>query len=133
MSLCWNPGLAGGDAEAGAPRAISLRCPAISANLMKLDADAGSFMPFRNLVAETIDLTKLAEAFDAAWIEINLFVPIAPQARSAAQHRLGEIIIALWTVDPDAPIVERAVAEFNARRLDSTVGNVHGSGGVFGT
>lgn len=72
-------------------------------------------MPFRNLDAYEKDMTTLVEAFDAAWIEINQHTPIAPPYRSAAQNRLGEIIIAMWKADPGAPIVERAVAEFNSQ------------------
>jgi hypothetical protein len=72
-------------------------------------------MPFRDLVADEEDMTSLVEVFDAAWIEINRSTPIAPPYRSAAQNRLGEIIIAMWKTDPDTPIVERAVAEFNSQ------------------
>ena len=72
-------------------------------------------MPFRNLIADEEDMTTLAEAFDAAWTEINRSTPIAPPYRLAAQNRLGEIIVAMWRADPGAPIVERAVAEFNAQ------------------
>ena len=72
-------------------------------------------MPFRTLVADEEDMTNLVEVFDAAWIEINHSTPIAPPYRLAAQNRLGEIIIAMWKTDPDTPIVERAVAEFNSQ------------------
>lgn len=72
-------------------------------------------MPFRTLAADEADMTKLVEAFDAAWIELDRSTPIAPPYRSAAQNRLGEIIVAMWRADPGAPIVERAVAEFNAQ------------------
>ena len=72
-------------------------------------------MPFRTLVADEEDMTNLVEAFDAAWIEINRSTPIAPPYRSAAQNRLGEIIIALWKAGSDTPIVEQAVAEFNSQ------------------
>ena len=54
-------------------------------------------------------------ALDAAWIEINRSTPIAPPYRSAAQNRLGEIIVAMWKAVSDTPIVERAVAEFNSQ------------------
>ncbi|MDX3806354.1 MAG: hypothetical protein QHC89_08100 [Bosea sp. (in: a-proteobacteria)] len=72
-------------------------------------------MPFRTLAADEADMTNLVEAFDAAWIELDRSTPIAPPYRSAAQNRLGEIIVAMWRADPGAPIVERAVAEFNAQ------------------
>jgi hypothetical protein len=72
-------------------------------------------MPFRNLIADKVDTTTLAEAFDAAWTEINRSAPIAPPYRPAAQNRLGEIIVAMWKVESDVPIVQRAVAEFNSQ------------------
>ncbi len=72
-------------------------------------------MPFRTLAADEADMTNLVEAFDAAWIELDRSTPIAPPYRSAAQNRLGEIIVAMWRADPGAPIVERAVAEFNSQ------------------
>lgn len=72
-------------------------------------------MPFTALVADEEDMTNLVEAFDAAWIAINLSTPIAPPSRSAAQNRLGEIIVAMWTAGSCTPIVERAVAEFHSQ------------------
>jgi hypothetical protein len=72
-------------------------------------------MPFRDLIADEADMTNLVEAFDAAWIELNRSTPIAPPYRSVAQNRLGEIIVAMLRADPGAPIVERAVAEFNSQ------------------
>lgn len=72
-------------------------------------------MPFRTLAADEENMTNLVEAFDAAWIEINRSTPIAPPYRSAAQNRLGEIIVAMWKAVSDTPIVERAVAEFNSQ------------------
>lgn len=72
-------------------------------------------MPFRNLDADEKDMTNLVEAFDAAWIELNRSTPIAPPYRSAAQNRLGEIIIAMWRAGFDTTIVQRAVAEFNSQ------------------
>lgn len=72
-------------------------------------------MPFRALVAAEEDMTTLVEAFDAAWIEINRSTPIIPPHRSAAQIRLGEIIVAMWKAGSDTPIVERAVAAFNSQ------------------
>lgn len=81
-----------------------------------METDIGHFMPFRTLTADPKDMMSLAETFDAAWIEINRGIPIAPQRRADAQSRLGEIIIAMWKADPEAPIIERAVAEFNSQR-----------------
>ena len=72
-------------------------------------------MPFRTLVADEEDMTSLVAVFDAAWIEINRSTPIAPPYRSAAQNRLGEIIVAIWKAGSGAPIVEWAVAEFNSQ------------------
>lgn len=72
-------------------------------------------MPFRNLDADEKDMTNLVEAFDAAWIELNRSTPIAPPYRSAAQNRLGEIIITIWRAGSDTTIVQRAVAEFNSQ------------------
>lgn len=72
-------------------------------------------MPFRNLDADEKDMTTLVEAFDDAWIEINQHTPIAPPYRSAAQNRLGEIIISIWQAGSDTTIVQRAVAEFNSQ------------------
>lgn len=72
-------------------------------------------MPFRNLDADEEDMTSLVDLFDAAWIEINHHTPIAPPYRSAAQNRLGEIIVAMWKADSHTSIVERAVAAFNSQ------------------
>ncbi len=72
-------------------------------------------MPFGALVADEDDMTTLVEAFDAAWIEINRTTPIAPPFRSAAQNRLGEIIVEMWKARSEEPIVERAVAAFNSQ------------------
>lgn len=53
-------------------------------------------MPFRSVVAEPQDLTRLSVAFDAAWIGINSAKTFTDDQKSVARERLSYIIIGLW-------------------------------------
>lgn len=68
-------------------------------------------MTFSSMSAESQDLQKVADAFDAAWLACA--EEIAPLERSAAKERLGYIVMQLWQSDPSAELSSKAIELFN--------------------
>jgi len=69
-------------------------------------------MPFRSLTSNAIELQKLADAFDAAWIAVNRPSPIDEAARTKERARLSHIIMGIWQRDPNGDLAEAAVEAF---------------------
>lgn len=69
-------------------------------------------MPFRSLTLDPIELQRLADAFDAAWVAINQPNPINETARFRARERLSYIIMSVWQRDPDGDLTAAAVKAF---------------------
>lgn len=70
-------------------------------------------MPFRSLTADPVDLQKLADAFDEAWIAVNQPSPIEASARAAERERLSHIIMCNWQANPEADLIQTAVRAFH--------------------
>lgn len=75
-------------------------------------AVVGGLMPFRSLTSDPIELQRLADAFDAAWVAINQPHPIEETARSSERERLSYIIMSVWQRDPDGDLIGTAVKAF---------------------
>lgn len=73
-------------------------------------------MPFRSIAADPVELQKLANAFDAAWISLNAAKAIDSRHVSAERDRLSSILINLWQSDPNVDLVTLGVRRF----LDKT-------------
>lgn len=77
-------------------------------------------MPFRSLTADPVDLQKLADALDEAWIAINQPLPIEASASAAERERLSHIIMCTWQANPEADLAQIAIRAFQ----DGSAGTV---------
>lgn len=69
-------------------------------------------MPFRFLTSDPIELQRLADAFDAAWIAVNQTEPVVKDTWSKERERLSDIIMSVWQRDPDGDLTAAAVKAF---------------------
>jgi hypothetical protein len=69
-------------------------------------------MPFHSVTVDPIELQRLADAFDTAWIAVNQPAPIEETARSSERERLSYILMKVWQRDPGDDLAQAAVLSF---------------------